>query len=186
MQSSSFHTYGSLTSRQACLQKYLYHCNKIIVKITGLEGIVGSCSSLDSKPYSTGQRCDSNPNWSKLDQGQQNVSCSKPQYRQRSQTLQAQKLLFQLFIQKTKSRFWCPPISLPHPSHNLNNLETEWEGIEEREGERRAPLQSPQCSLLVQLFLGCQLLISLTCMFLGHGTLSSSQDPWGHRVSGGG
>lgn len=49
---------------------------------------------------------------------------------------------------------------------------TEWEGTEGREGER-APLQSPQCSLLVQLFLGCQLLISLTCMFLGHGTLSS-------------
>lgn len=73
------------------------------------------------------------------------------------------------------------PHALPHPSHNLNNLETVegWVGREE-------PLQPSQSPLLVRLLLGRQLLVTLTCMLFGHGPLSPSWAPKGHGVGGGG
>lgn len=53
-------------------------------------------------------------------------------------------------------------------------------------GKEKSPLQPPQCPLLVRLSLGCQLLIPLARVLLGHGTLSPSRASGGHRVSGGG
>ena len=53
-------------------------------------------------------------------------------------------------------------------------------------GREASPLQPPQRPLLVRLLLGCQLLITLARVLLGHGPLGPSWAPGGHGVSGGG
>lgn len=108
---------------------------------------------------------------------------SSPQQRPDPGHCEAQQLLaFPTLFRKTNPG---PSAhALPHPSHNLNNLETElrvgqvWGG--------KHPLQPPQSPLLVRLLLGRQLLVALACMLLGHGPLSPSGTPRGQGVGGGG